>query len=703
MSIESLIASYQRRYDELDENIASIARGVNFASLSNNPRLVQQFHGPSNTESENEEQEADLSKLSIAQLNRKYDDVDNYIVELQKIELLSRKLDEINVLLSKKKSVSDLLDFQQLFTLFRSAKETTTAAASANVNIVIYKHIAKSVETAFALFVEQLEEYLRFLLPDEYTIENISILNEFNALLDKNATKLESYSKLRSQWDSLVDKLLSPKHTKFKLTLVDDKFADYDSISLVLTEDETSVTGFIKSVRNLLEFINFLQLDTLKHYLNSKISLLLINKISVNIDGIVNNKESIDDLKILVDYSTSTNWNVLAGLHSTDTKSIEEKLNKLHLDWIIDNFINDIRKAFNSELIEKTKEWTHSIDTSIQSKESQNKKFKDTQKESQTDPQNEKVEDDDDAWNEDWDDAWDEDEPKTEIATETKPQAGTAAESNAEQDSNKSIIVITELPTEVESIVEKYRQHSSDVSYLISSVKALSLSKYPPLSRSFLLLNDMTYLASRLDSPELVRFAESNWNQYLVTFYQGLKSILGSLNLSDSDSNDAQEDDTYGELDDYNLNQLSLIYSWFDTLVSETDLQQTNNERFKQLIIQLVEFVNAWLIHKILSFFEITEGQSTKIANIIDSLNNVTVPYVMQIGESQANIKSYNKLNNYKFLLNNHLKDIMDRFYQGELFDMETDELIKVIKSVFIHSELRDNYINEIIEFRNMT
>ena len=119
MSIESLIASYQRRYDELDENIASIARGVNFASLSNNPRLVQQFHGPSNTESENEEQEADLSKLSIAQLNRKYDDVDNYIVELQKIELLSRKLDEINVLLSKKKSVSDLLDFQQLFTLFR--------------------------------------------------------------------------------------------------------------------------------------------------------------------------------------------------------------------------------------------------------------------------------------------------------------------------------------------------------------------------------------------------------------------------------------------------------------------------------------------------------------------------------------------------------------------------------------------------------
>ncbi|CQB90288.1 Retrograde transport protein Dsl1 C terminal [Chlamydia trachomatis] len=45
----------------------------------------------------------------------------------------------------------------------------------------------------------------------------------------------------------------------------------------------------------------------------------------------------------------------------------------------------------------------------------------------------------------------------------------------------------------------------------------------------------------------------------------------------------------------------------------------------------------------------------------------------------------------------------MERFYQGELFNLETQELVNMIKSIFIQSELRDNYIQEIIEFRNMS
>lgn len=172
-----------------------------------------------------------------------------------------------------------------------------------------------------------------------------------------------------------------------------------------------------------------------------------------------------------------------------------------------------------------------------------------------------------------------------------------------------------------------------------------------------------------------------------------------SLNLE----NDSEVQRDPDELDDYNLNQLSLIYKWFNILFEEKQLKSTNITKFTSLVIELIQFVNTWLIQMVLNLEDISEQQTYKINQIIENINNVTIPYLQLLGiQKDTSIESYNKLKNVQFLLNNHLKDIIERFYEGEFYDLETQELVQLIKAVFLQSEMRDNYINEIIEFRNM-
>ena len=63
-----------------------------------------------------------------------------------------------------------------------------------------------------------------------------------------------------------------------------------------------------------------------------------------------------------------------------------------------------------------------------------------------------------------------------------------------------------------------------------------------------------------------------------------MKIVLSSLNLENDESLSNSD-----ELDDYNLNQLSLIYKWFNILFEEKQLKSTNRPKFILLVIDLVE------------------------------------------------------------------------------------------------------------------
>ncbi|CAI5755615.1 unnamed protein product [Candida verbasci] len=319
-------------------------------------------------------------------------------------------------------------------------------------------------------------------------------------------------------------------------------------------------------------------------------------------------------------------------------------------DQIEDNQLNEyietLKQAFSSGSIKKTKE---------------------VSLEEETD------------WDDNWNDNWDDEEENENDKNET---------------SNK--LTTTQL---IQDIMPLFNEYDSSLKiYLITSIKALSIVEYPSLANSFIMYNDFQYLSQKLKDESMLTFVESLWKQVLKKFYEELKILIASLNLNTVHTPNSEE----GILDDYNLNQLSLIYKWFNILFEEKQFKSTNPVKFKELVVNLVEYLNNYLIRKVVNLIDISEFQSEQIGLIIDNLNNVTIPYILQLELKKDEIESFNKLKNVKFLINNHLKDIMDRFYQGELYDIDTNELVKLLRNTFIQSELRDNYINEIIEFRNM-
>ena len=660
MTIETLLLKYESHLETLDTSLNNDISKINETFLVNDQQFLGHFQQELVEESE------ELTKLNLAQLNTKYETLDEDIREVGKLAIINDNLKELEILLSKKKAMSDLLDFQQLFNLFKTLKSQTPNDSS----LLIHKHISKTIDTNYDQLITQLNEYSQLLIPNEFSIENIHILNEFNLLVVKNGISLASYTKLKVSLEKTITKMLSS--SKYDILLVDDKLADYDSISIKMVR--TTQQNFLKSTCNFIEFVNYLGMSSVRQYLNSKLSQLLIEKISILIKEIIHDDTNIKSLKQLIELCRLTNWNILSGFDNSNSNSIQDNLSKLYMDWMTDNYIDKVRKVFNSDLINATDTWEKEVPKEEVSTEEVSKE--------------EEPKDDEDGWDDNWDDGWnDENIPASPKKENTQPN-------------KTAVITISQVPLQLCNIINEFRDVSEDVSDMVSIIKALYLSKYPPLRESFLLYNDLEYLSEKLNIVEFENAAKTNWNQCLVTYYQQLRIIFTSLNLQSID--DVELDDEYFELDDYNLNQLSLIYKILNRLFQDTSLRSTNSQRFDNLIIDLIEFLNGWIVKSILSISEITEFQSKKITEIINSLNNVTIPFIVQLGQKKDDLKSYSKLKNVQFLLNNHLKEIMESFYEGELYDIETQELLDIIKSVFAESDVRSDAISQIYEFRTM-
>ncbi|EMG50180.1 hypothetical protein SBY92_003692 [Candida maltosa Xu316] len=636
----------------IEDNISKSIAQINRNSLLKNHDLADQYQEIQDVPPN------DLATLSLSQLNYKYESVTQDIKQLEVLQSKNLELQEIEGILGKPKTLHSLLDFQHVNNLLKGFAVDTSSS------LMIYKQMNKKLESLKQSFVSQLDDYLVILLiPDLYTLENISMLDQFNTFIIKNGYELTSYAKYKEGWDKLADTML--KENKVIELNFDE---DNDTMHLQVSEAEGP---FIKSAYNLIKFINEVKYPSIKNYINSKLSKQLMNKISTNINEIVNDQTQMTDLHELVTLCQETNWNVLTRIEGGG--SLKEKLNKLHVDWIVDNYIEKIKKVFKSEAIKQT-------ETTKVCEENKPTQEKTSEKD---EPQQEE-----DGWDDGWDDNWDDDE-----------EDNKKEEQKQEEEAGETV-TITKVPSQLLSIIQDFQQHSNDLSHLITSIQMLALVAYPSLSNSFLMFNDLNYLAQKIPTGqhELQQFANYNWNQAQIRFYQDLKEALSLLNLDDEDSTGSEPD----ELDDYNINQISLIYKWFQNLFDEKQLNSTNKGKFVLLVTDLVEFINKSLVQMVLSFEDTNESQCTKITHIIDNINNVTVPYILQLNVNKDTIESYHKLNNVKFLVSRHLNDIMERFYEGELYDLETPELVRLIKAVFVQSEMRDNYINEIIEFRNM-
>lgn len=499
-----------------------------------------------------------------------------------------------------------------------------------------YSDLSHEVGLLNDKFTIQLNEYFQLLIPNEFVINNAFILREFNTLLENNGIHLEGYNRLVLQLEQLIEEVQRGRTLAYSVD-------EFDEVA-TLSSDGTIDT--FQSYQSLASFINKISYFETDKLLNV-ISISVEEYIRKDISSIIRDALQITHLKRLSEVVP------IEFIH----QDLESDLKKIYDVSVVDSYINRIKREFQLTTLDELEDW-------------EVKEIK-----------NDEIKEDEDNWDDGWDDGWD-DEKLDEQNESKQPQ-------HINTEKNK----ISKLPKQLIPVFVEYRDRFENTSLLVTTFFALAIGKYPRILDSFLLYNDLNYLSQELDVDDFKLIALREFNQSVIEHYKLIKDVITKLLNNDKEA----EDTEYYELDEESLNLMGSLYQLFNGIFQ---LRETNASKFRDLVINLVDCINYTLIKAIVRLDDISELQSVKFAHIIDYLNNVTAPFLEQISEKREAIKSFNKLDNIKFLISNHLTAIMDRFYEGEFRDVETAELCKVLQNVFEASELRDGYINEIVEFR---
>ncbi|CAH2354329.1 hypothetical protein CLIB1423_16S00188 [[Candida] railenensis] len=566
-------------------------------------------------------------------------------------------------------------------------------------------------------------------------------------------------------WDKQLLNPFLVDHTHY-LELKQEVVAHLDCESIVysveLREQRTDSffnEDYFASLTNFIRFINLFEDQTLQNFYSSKISRNLTDVVSENVNELVLNNNSllVDQLVDVIGLSKRTNWSLsIANSLNSESGMIIESLNHLYLDWLVDRYISKIRMFFNDEEeLRKLFKNVSSVDSGSTAKVADSKTEEEEEKsawdedwdndgwndgedaEEKEDEKEEKEvaaekEEDDDEW-----DAWDEeikleDSPRKEkvpFKLSKRSSASMSASSRPVASAvSQSTFLVTAIPSKLFDILSGYLQEnqvqlspssliSSKIKILVTCIISFASITYPTLERSFILYNDLIYLHQLLaplnfggDNDcinELVRFANTNWIKLKLDLLPNLRAITNKINLDHDDyiakiNLDKSEDDF--QLDASATHQLNLLQDWLSKFLDSGTLLSENPTKFKELLSFFLNFVNDWIVDSIIAMDEITEYQSNKLTKILESIRQITLPIAAEHIDHNAvfNIKAFHRMENVNFLISNHLKDIMERFYSGEFYDFESNEIISVIRSIFVKSELREGYIQEIIDIRNI-
>lgn len=515
---------------------------------------------------------------------------------------------------------------------------------------------------------------------------------------------------------------------------------------------------YFASLTNFIRFINLFEDQSLQNFYLSKISRNLTDVVSENVNELVvnNNSQLVDHLVDVIGLSKRTNWSLsIANSLNSESGMIIESLNQLYLDWLVDRYVSQIRLFFNDEeelrRLFKNVSTVHSglteKATDVRADEEEKSAWDedwdndgwndgDEAEEKEEEKEEEQAvaekEDDDDEW-----DAWDEeikleDSPRKEkVPSKLAKRSSTSMSASnrpAASSVNTSTYLVTAIPSKLFGILSDYLQEnqvqssssslvSSKIKILVTCIVSFASITYPTLERSFILYNDLIHLYELLvplnfgeDNDcvnELVRFANTNWIKLKLDLLPNLRSITNKINLEHDDYiakiNLGKLEDDF-QLDDSTTHQLNLLHDWLSKFLDSGTLLSENPSKFKELLSFFLNFVNNWIVDSIVAMEEITEYQSNKLTKILEGIRNITLPIAAEHIDHNAvfNIKAFHRMDNVNFLISNHLKDIMERFYSGEFYDFESDEIISVIRSIFVKSELREGYIQEIIDIRNI-
>lgn len=588
----------------------------------------------------------------------------------------------------------------------------------------LVKGLKQLFESIWRLYFPSFTQYV-LLVSNISLVDFIGILNKFGQL-----------NELIS-----VNEFLSPYQLKWENYLLDIpgqqlRFSsDGHSYNLTVSTESSGdrLTGNLESIQSFIEFIGAINILSLKNYYQLKLSNKLINIISEEINVLMNDAANNNKLIQIINTLSDHHWSLSIDLTS---KNYTEKLQQIYNNWLVDNYIDKIRNQFKTTNLDLV----HSVRWKITNTLTMNdfeQKLNDMEKKidsmsierTSAEPPESAEPADQDGWDEGWNEEWNEDqplpikervEPKQDEATEEdgwgdwndwdenepkspvkqqqpqpqaqQPQTQAQAQSSQTQSSTEPIetqIQISDLPNHLLETINDFQIESvEDIDILVSTILSLSTITYPHLTSSYLMYNDLQYLGKNLSNNRLMTFSESLIKRQQTEISQQLTMILIKIKFTDDSV-------------DPNHMVYKLVDNWYKEKFSG-NLQDMNYYKFKQLMIYSIDLINNWIINLILSTKDISENKSDQFNKLINNHQTIFRQYLEMLQEDLDKLDTVNKVNNFKFLINNHLVDIIERFYQGEFYDLTTDELISTIQSCFIKSDLRDNYINEIIEFRNI-
>ncbi len=156
------------------------------------------------------------------------------------------------------------------------------------------------------------------------------------------------------------------------------------------------------------------------------------------------------------------------------------------------------------------------------------------------------------------------------------------------------------------------------------------------------------------------------------------------------------------------------IFTKYDDIITNihlflTKLNNISNisvVNLDKMVAMLFEFFYNLVLNEILAFGDVSTKESEILSKWVDKLLEIVSlnPQLSVISSKNLDfntiVPSFHKLLTVKKILNLHLKEILTMFYNGELFDLETAELIKLIKALFADSSARSETISEIEEVR---
>lgn len=300
---------------------------------------------------------------------------------------------------------------------------------------------------------------------------------------------------------------------------------------------------------------------------------------------------------------------------------------------------------------------------------------------------------------EEWD-AWGpEEEPIEFDSQEPSPKNKQAEDIFDERESYKS----SALPDSIyQSLTSKQHLSTGQLSKLVLTIKLLLQIKGLTKWRLHNELRYLSTLASNCSNQVLSDYLQQQCQDIVDIEVSSLqltiqKVIMGDLRSFDPDI-----------IKDHELvtKSLSVIPSQFNQLMDNSSSMLTSSESLR-LIDNLISQWYEYLIRLILTTREeIGDAESNNLFHTFEQIYNesfINTPKSLSANQSSLAYQSRNRLVNITRVLTSHLSEIMDWFYEGELFDITTEELLQLMKLLFVESETRTRCEGEVREIREGT